>query len=186
MTPKKPTWRDVKKMIGEWSNDQFVGLVQDLYELNAGNADFLHARLLASVSDDEGLTPFKERIRKAVNPREPWKQDVRLSEGRKAISDYKKASGDKRNLLRLMVYYVQCGNDFTLEFGDIDENFYDSLCSMVEGIKERLLIEDDRELASELLPMLVREFERIDGQMGWGYPDELGDHIAELREHFGS
>lgn len=85
-----------------------------------------------------------------------------------------------------MVYYVQCGNDFTLEFGDIDENFYDSLCSMVEGIKQRLLVDDDRDLASEFLPMLVREFERIDGQIGWGYPDELDDHIAELREHFGS
>lgn len=85
-----------------------------------------------------------------------------------------------------MVYYVQCVNDFTLEFGDIDENFYDSLCSMVEGIKVRLLVEDDGDLASEFLPMLVREFERIDGQVGWGYADELGDHIAELREHFGS
>jgi hypothetical protein len=84
-----------------------------------------------------------------------------------------------------MVYYVQCGNDFTLEFGDIDETFYDSLCSMIEGIKDRLLTEDDEALASEFLPLLVREFERIDGQMGWGYPDEVSDHIEELRGRFG-
>lgn len=89
-----------------------------------------------------------------------------------------------RNLLTLMVYYVQCGNDFTLEFGDINEAFYDSLCSMVDQIKKRLLSEGNTELAAEFLPMLEHEFQRIDGQMGWGYPDEVGEQIAELRAYF--
>lgn len=185
MTTKKPTWRDVKKIIGQWSNDDLVGLVQDLYRFDAGNADFLHTRLLSASAGEDGLAPYKERIRKAVSPAQPWKQDVRLSEGRKAISDYKKANGDARGMLALMMYYVQCGNDFTLEFGDIDEAFYDILCAMVEGIKERLLTEDDAQLATEFLPLLVKEFERIDGQMGWGYPDEVSDHIDELRGCFG-
>ena len=185
MKAKKPTWRDVKGIIGPWSNDELVGLVQDLYQFDADNADFLHARLLSGTTVEDGLTPYKERIRKAVSPAQPWRQDVRLAAGRKAISDYKKANGDLRGLLTLMVYYVQCGHDFTLEFGDIDETFYDGLCSMVEGIKERLLTEDDATLTAAFLPLLVKEFERIDGQMGWGYPDELRDHIDELREHFG-
>ena len=79
---------------------------------------------------------------------------MRLAAGRKAISDYKKANGDLRGLLTLMVFYVQCGNDFTLKFGDIDETFYDSQCSMVEGIKDRLLNEQDEALAAEFLPRL--------------------------------
>ena len=185
MTAKKPTWRDVKKVIGQWPSDDLVGLLQDLYRFDAANADFLHVRLLSASTGEDGLAPYKERIRKAVSPAQPWKQDVRLAEGRKAISDYKNANGDVRGVLRLMMYYVQCGNDFTLEFGDIDEAFYDSLCSMVAGIKERLLAESDATLATEFLPMLVKEFERIDGQMGWGYPDEVGDHIDELRGRFG-
>lgn len=185
MASKRPTWRDVKKVIAQWPSDDLVGLVQDLYKFDAANADFLHARLLSPSVGDDGLSPYKERIRQAVSPAEPWKQDVRLSEGRKAISDYKKASGDARGLLALMMYYVQCGNDFTLEFGDIDEAFYDSMCSMVEGIKGRLLAEGDPALAAEFLPLLEKEFDRIDGQMGWGYPDEVGDHIEELRGRFG-
>ena len=185
MAAKKPTWRDVKKVIGQWPGDQLVGLVQDLYQFDARNADFLLVRLLSGSTGDDGLATYKDRIRKAVSPAQPWKQDVRLAEGRKAISDYKKAAGDTRGLLTLMVFYVQCGNDFTLEFGDIDEAFYDSLCSMVEGIKERLLTEGDAALAREFLPLLEKEFERIDGQMGWGYPDEFSDHIDELRGRFG-
>jgi hypothetical protein len=185
MTAKKPMWRDVKKIIGQWSNDELIGLVQDLYRFDANSTDFLHARLLSGTIGDDGLAPYKERIRKAVSPTEPWKQDVRLAAGRKAISDYKKANGDLRGLLTLMVFYVQCGNDFTLKFGDIDETFYDSQCSMVEGIKDRLLNEQDEALAAEFLPLLEKEFERIDGQMGWGYPDEVRDHIEELRGRFG-
>jgi len=184
MAETKPSWRNVKQVISQWSDDQLRGLVQDLYRLNSNNADFLHARLLEDASD-HGLGPYKKRIRKAICPTEPWTQDIRLSEGRKAISDYKKAKGDVRNLLTLMIYYVQCGNDFTLEFGDINEAFYDSLCSMVDQIKKRLLAEQDTDLASEFLPMLEHEFTRIDGQMGWGYPDEVGEQIAELRGHFG-
>ena len=185
MTSEKPSWKDIKQIISGWSGQQLVGLVQDLYRLDPDNATFLNARLLQLTAPKQTLAPYKKRIRAAVSPQEPWKQGVRLSEGRKAISEYKKANGNVRDTLTLMIYYVQCGNDFTLEFGDIDEQFYDSMCSMVRQIKDRLLKEQDARLADELLPLLEKEFERIDGQMGWGYPDEFGEHLEELRDAFG-
>lgn len=54
--------------------------------------------------------------------------------GRKAISDYKKASGDEVGVLDIMVYYVEMGTKFTLEYGDIYEEFYDSLESMFKKV----------------------------------------------------
>ncbi|MDV7144739.1 hypothetical protein R3X27_18820 [Tropicimonas sp. TH_r6] len=184
MTSEKPSWIDIKQVISGWSDKQLVGLVQDLYRLCPENAAFLNARLLQQSAPKQRLAPYKKRIRAAVSPREPWKQDVRLSEGRKAISEFKKANGNVRDVLMLMTYYVQCGNDFTLEFGDIDERFYDSLCTMVRQIKDRLQNEQDQKLADEILPLLEKEFIRIDGQMGWGYPDEFGDCLEELRTAF--
>ncbi len=107
---------------------------------------------------------------------------MRLSEGRKAISEYKKAMGDPHGLLILMLHYVRCGNDFTLEFGDIDESFYDSMCSMVNQICKLLIRQEDISLAKEFVPLLELEHQRIDGQIGWGYPDEVGEHIADLED----
>ena len=185
MSTAKPSWRNVKQVMSHWSDDQLRGLIQDLYRLNSVNADFLHARLLSDTGADNLLDPYKRRIREAICPEEPWHEDVRLSDARRAINDYKKAKGDVRNMLALMLYYIQCGNDFTLEFGDINEAFYDSLCSMLDQIKKKLLAEQSPELAAEFLPILEHEFKRIDGQMGWGYPDEVGEQIAELRAHFG-
>jgi hypothetical protein len=185
MTSSKPSWKDIKAIVSGWSETQFVGLVQDLYRMSPENAAFLHARLLNQTPSKQTLAPYKKRIRAAISPREPWKQGVRLSEGRKAISEFKKANGDVRDTLLLMTYYVQCGNDHTLEFGDINEPFYDSMCSMVRQIKDMLLKAQDQDLADQILPLLVTEFERIDGQMGWGYPDEFSDHIEELQRVYG-
>lgn len=184
MGDKKPTWRDVKKVLQQQEKDQLIGLVQDLDKLSTANADFMHARLL-DVDAAQSLAPYKKRIKQAISPAQPWKQEVQLREGRKAISDYKKASGDMRGVLTLMVYYIQCGNDFTLDFGAIDETFYNSLCTMLDQVKKQLLAEDDHQLAAEFISLLEHEFQRIDGQMGWGYPDEFGEQLAELRDRFG-
>ena len=184
MSAKKPTWRDVKSVLQDWEKDRLIGLLKDLHKLSETNADFLNTRLL-DADAAQSLAPYKKRIKQAISPAQPWKQDVQLREGRKAISDYKKASGDVHGVLTLMVYYIQCGNDFTLEFGDIDETFYNSLCSMLDQVKKQLIAEKGHQLAAEFVPVLEQEFQRIDGQMGWGYPDEFGERVAELRERFG-
>ena len=62
MAARKPTWRDVKKVIGQWPRDQLVGLVQELYPLDARNANFLHARLLSGSTGDDGLAAYKEAV----------------------------------------------------------------------------------------------------------------------------
>ena len=79
---------------------------------------------------------------------------------------------------------VKCGNDFTLEFGDIDEGFYDSLCSKFSSIVQTLLKQQDQELFTEFLPSLQAELHRVDGQIGWGYPDDLSDYLADLKDAF--
>ncbi|WP_299816908.1 hypothetical protein [uncultured Jannaschia sp.] len=184
MSSAKASWKDVKQKLSAFSSTQLLGLVQDLYRLTPENAAFMHARFLSNEKRQEHLAPYMARIQGALCPKQPWKQDVKLAEGRKAISDFKKANGNIHDVLTLMTYYVRCGNDFTLEFGDIDEGFYDSLCSMFSSIVHTLRKQKDRELFEEFLPLLEKEFARVDNQIGWGYPDELSDHLADLKGAF--
>ena len=184
MKSTRTTWKDVKPKLSAFSSSQLLGLVQDLYRLNTENAAFIDARFLSNDNGLDRLAPYESRIRAALHPKQPWKQGVKLAEGRKAISEFKKANGNTRDLLTLMVYYVKCGNDFTLEFGDIDEGFYGSLCSMFLSIVNILLKKDDTDLFADFLPLLEAEFSRVDGQIGWGYPDELSDHLMDLKDAF--
>jgi hypothetical protein len=184
MSSAKVSWKDVKPVLTGFSSTQLLGLVQDLYRLNAENASFMHSRFLSEESKQDHLAPYMTRIQRAISPKQPWKQDVKLAEGRKAISEFKKANGNTRDTLTLMIYYVKCGNDFTLEFGDIDEGFYDSMCSMFSSVVQTLLRQQDQAFFAEFLPSLEAELERVDGQIGWGYPDELSDHLADLKDAF--
>jgi hypothetical protein len=184
MSKAKVSWKDVKPKLSGFSSTQLLGLVQDLYRLNPENASFMHARFLSDDTKQVSLAPYMTRIQRAISPKEPWKQDVKLAEGRKAISEFKKANGNIRDTLTLMIYYVKCGNDLTLEFGDIDEGFYDSLCSMFSSAVQTLLKQQNQELFAEFLPSLEGEFQRVDGRIGWGYPDELSDCLSELKDAF--
>ena len=184
MSPTKPTWKTIKTKTAGLNKAQLIGLVQDLYGLNKTNADFLHARLSGAAKHAQSMEPYKQRIREAVSPEEPWKQDVRLSAGRRAISEYRKAKGDVRGLLELMLYYVRCGNDFTLEFGDIDGPFYNSMCSMMDRFSTLLIKHDDPNLASKFIAQLEVEYQRIEHRIGWGYPDEMRDQLMSLRDAF--
>jgi hypothetical protein len=184
MSGAKTSWKDVKPVLSGFSSTQLLGLVQDLYRFSEQNASFMHARFLSDHTPGDHLAVYKKRIQQAISPKQPWKQAVRLAEGRRAISDFKKANGNISDTLTLMVYYVKCGNNFTLEFGDVDETFYDSLGSMFSKIVQMLLGQNNQDLAAEFLPTLETEFHRVDEKMGWGYSDELSDYLAELRDAF--
>jgi len=72
-----------------------------------------------------------------------------------------------------MIYLVECGNQFTLEYGDISGPFYDALLSMyakaVEGVAG--LRESDAEPFRKKLWELTKSSDGI----GWGYHDGLCD-----------
>lgn len=184
MSSAKKSWKDIKPELSGFSSLQLLGLIQDLYRLNAENVSFMHARFLSDDTKKGHLAPYMTRIQRAISPKQPWKQDIKLAEGRKAISEFKKANGNIRDTLTLMIYYVKCGNDFTLEFGDIDEGFYDSLSSMFSSVVRTLMTQQDQELFAEFLPSLEAELDRVDDQIGWGYPDELSEYLADLKDAF--
>lgn len=104
MSNTRTIWKDVKPKLSAFSSSQLLGLVQDLYRLNKENAAFIHARFLSNDAGQDHLGPYKVRIRDALCPKQTWKQDVELAQGRKAISEFKKANGNTRDLLTLMVY----------------------------------------------------------------------------------
>jgi hypothetical protein len=52
-------------------------------------------------------------------------QDIGRSED--AIDRYSKAIDDVKGGTELMIFFVECGNNFTLGYGDIDDDFYDSV-----------------------------------------------------------
>lgn len=95
---------------------------------------------------------------------------------RKAIADFKKVNPDPLAVIDLQLTYVEYGVKCTLEYGDIDERFYDSMESMfrktLKDMEEHGVI-DQFEKRCLAIQRKVRD-------CGWGF----GDAITDLCEEY--
>jgi hypothetical protein len=160
--------------MGGMDKEQIVTLVSDLYRLSKENQAFLHARF--GVGDDP-LGPYKKIIDACIYPDILRNKPVQISKAKHAISSYTKAVGDPRGEAELMIFFVERGNDFTLDFGDIDEAFYDALNGMYRQAIDKVLSlpeEDRQEFRNRL-----KEIATSSSGIGWGYHDNLCDDYYE-------
>lgn len=175
---KKPIWVDVKRSIKSFEPSQLIELVNDLYQLSEENKTFLHARF----SDGgDSLHKYKVIILNSLYPDVMDENDnFDFERADKAIDGFAKATGNNESTADLMIYYVECGNKFTLDYGDINENFYDALIEMYKkAIKSVLKIpKKKQELFRKRLEKIMKSADGI----GWGYYDDLCHFYYEAFE----
>jgi hypothetical protein len=122
---KKPTpsWSDVKKALVRLDQQGLLELISNMYDLSKDNKDFLHTRF--SIGDDV-LAPYKKIIKECMYP-DIVNGTVRILRAKRAISDYSNAIRDAKGEAELSTYFVECGHKITLDYGDIDGDFYDGI-----------------------------------------------------------
>jgi hypothetical protein len=76
-----------------------------------------------------------------------------------------------------MTYYVECGTQFTVDYGDIDEGFYASLEAMFTQVVTRLQ-HSDQDTIDRFLPRLRGLVRQAQG-IGWGYYDAIAETLKE-------
>jgi len=175
MSAKKPSWSQVKAILAQQEPKEVLKLVGDLYRLSKDNRVFIESRFLTG---EDALEHYKQVIADALYPDVYKNKPIRLSVGKKAISDYRKATGDDLGVLELMVHYLEQGNDFTAEYGDIDAQFYTSLESMLDQILAQLAGQN-AEVMDQYIPRLDHVVIRAGG-IGWGYHDYISDRLEEF------
>lgn len=172
---KKTTasWSDVKKQLADCDQAALLKLVQDLYAASKDNQAFLHTRF--GLGDDL-LKPYKASLALWLWP--TWKKPTSVAKAKKAIADYKKASGQPEGLSELMVYYCEQGAGFSIEVGLQDEGYFDALVRMFEQALKAIanLPEAQRPTLLQRLAAVRRTSHNI----GYGVGDAMGDLLAGL------
>jgi len=170
----EPTWSDVKPSVIGLDHKRLVELAGDLYRLSKENRTFFHARF--GVGEDP-LDPYKKIIRECMYPNVDCGKPIQIAEAKGAIRSYVKAVPDPFGEAELMTFFVECGNSFTVEYGDIDEDFYDAMNLMYKrAIKKVLsLPAEQRGQFRERLKEIMTSSSGI----GWGYHDELRNDFYE-------
>src|SRR5262245_16497047 len=146
-TVKRSTgWSVVRRQIADWSKLALIALVKDLHDASPENRDFLRARFDAENSGGEALEKYRRKIIDQFFPQRGFGK-LKLAEARKAIRDYRKATGNVPGTIDLLLTYVENGTEFTRQFGDINEGYYNSLESALNELVA-LLCGEGREVYS--------------------------------------
>jgi len=171
---RMPSWSNVKAALTRLDQSALLELISDLYRFSKDNKDFMHTRFSAG---DDVLMPYKKIIKECMYP-DVLNGEVEIIRAKRAINDYSKAINDVKGEAELLTYFVECGNQFTLDYGDIDEDFYDSLMEVYgQAIKKVLAlpVHEQGDFRKRLKKIVLS----AEG-MGWGYHDGLCD------EYYGS
>ena len=78
---------------------------------------------------------------------------------------------------RKRIRHVECGTEFTNEYGDIDEQFYNSLESRLTQFTD--ICKDKPNLISPFVSRL-QNLKNNTASIGWGYGDFVRDKASEL------
>lgn len=159
----------ISDYIKSLSHEQLADEVRTLVKRNPQVKDYFTLKLH---QENEGvLEPYKKSIRQEFFPTRGI-GDARLSVAKKPISEYRKVAPNSRGLVDLMLCYVECGVDYTLEYGDLYESFYMSMETMFENalkLAQEISVLDEIRPRAEIIRKRTHDF-------GWGF----GDQIDEL------
>ena len=178
-TQKPGGWSAARKHLATWDKPALLALVKDLYDASAGARDFIHARCQAEDGGGEVLETYRGKIVEQFFPKRGFGK-LKLAEARKAIRDYRKATGNLPGTAELLMTYVENGAMFTHEYGDIDERFYGSVESALDELAA-LLRGEAREMYPQFIDRLA-EVDRMASGIGWGFGDFVAGVVGQLED----
>lgn len=179
LTRKPGGWNAVRQHLATWDQPALLALVKDLYDAAAVNRDFIQARCQAGEGGGEVLEKYRRKIVEQFFPARGFGK-LKLGEARKAIRDYRKATGNLPGTAELLMTYVENGTRFTDQYGDIDERFYNSLESALTELAT-LLRGNAREMYPQFSDRLAKVEQKASG-IGWGFHDFVADVVGQLEE----
>jgi hypothetical protein len=166
--------KELKSELQKLDKALLVNLIGELYKKSKEAKAYLDNFLAA---DDTALfEKCKGKIYEAFFPKRGYK--LKLADGKKEISDFRSQGESKIKLAELMLYYAECGSDFTNEYGDIDEPFYNSIAGTYRKALELMKKENVLDQFAERAKDIMNETKNI----GWGFHDDLTDAFYEFYE----
>lgn len=182
-SPKPATgWTAIRKAVAGWPRPALLALIKDLHDASPENRDFLRARFDAENAAGDALEKYRRKIVEQFFPAR-GSGKLKLTEARKAIRDYRKATGNTVGTMDLLLTYVENGTEFTQQFGDINGAFYSSLESAAAEFS-RLLLGEGKNAYQQFHERIGRVESRA-GNIGWGYGDYIRDWAWTLEDELG-
>lgn len=103
----------IKKILEGLEKKKVIGLLTELGAFSKENGVWLRSKVYGDAELEKSLNFYRKKIRGAFGER------VELRIARGALNDFKRVSNNIESFIDLMLYYVECGTNFSLQYGDM-------------------------------------------------------------------
>ena len=158
----------LKRHLTKLTKEQVIDMVLELFDARKEAKEYLEFYI--NPNDDAKLEEYKKIIYNEFYPNR-GEPKCRFSICRKAISDFKKLKPFPSCLADLMLFYIETGVNFTVEYGDMWEQYYTALENNFDKAMEFIYKNGYLE---ELRPRIEKMLKTSE-ECGWGFPDTLYD-----------
>lgn len=157
----------------EWLRDELLTLYKTFESIRE-----YYIRQVEPESTHQLIEKYKKILEKQFRPHSNKRgfPELNYSIARQAIRDFKKVNASPSLVIDLQLTYVEYGVECTLEYGDIDARFYDSMESMF-----RMTLKDMEKCGlKDQFRKRCLAIQQNTADLGWGF----GDAIAELCDEY--
>ena len=174
---KKSITSELNRYLKELDRNELENEVKKLYSKFDQVKKYYEMELSPDTSGI--LNEYKNKIKQEYFPNRGFGK-ARSGESRKIISEFKKISIFKKDVIELLLYRVEMMIEFSNAYGGIDEPFYNSLES---SFKEACKTIQEEKLEQEYWAACRELIERT-YSTGWGVSDGLEyiyeDYLGDL------
>lgn len=154
---------------------EIIKMVLELYSARKEAKEYLD--FYAEPNEGQKLEEYKHIVREEFYPSRNREPKTRFSVCRKALSDFKKLKPSEDSVAELMVFYMENACQFTYDYGDMWEQFYDSVESNFDKTLRHIVLYD----LWDKYDSRIKQCLRWASPCGWGFPDALNDMYEEMK-----
>lgn len=161
------TLTELKKQLRTLSQAELIGLLCKVYKDSKQAQALIDVALCGDVAEQTLLPTYKKQVHDAF-----WGRQYSLKKARDAVLAFSRIAQNAENAAELMLYHVECGVDFTCEYGDIDAPFYESIESMLSNFVTTVNHMDTADYYQRNAERILGIIRKAD-DCGWDFPYTL-------------
>jgi DNA primase len=162
---------ELKKELTKLDKDELIEIVTDLYKKNKSVKEYFE--FYVNPNETELFKKYRTKVIEAFFPQHGF--NCNLKEGKKAIADFKKLGASPESIADLMLIYAENGVQYTNDYGDIYESFYNSVTSVY---RNALMLMKKENLLDKFKDRVMKIVHDTDG-IGWNFHDDISDIYGE-------
>ena len=165
----------IKKLLQSMTKEDIIEMVLDMYSARKEAKEYLE---FYAEPDEKGkLEEYKAIIQEEFYPKRRREPQTRFSVCRKALADFKKLKPSADALAELMVSYMEWATEFTFDYGDMWEQYYDSVESNFGKTVKHIVLNNLWSKYDKRLQQCVKWSEGN----GYGFADAIASMYEEAQ-----